>query len=132
MLLGEALSRAGRRTEGLREYAKGLEMLQPVATSSSCSTSIPRSRRPTPTPGQPDPRREALRPGTAPLSRRQDRGAESQFKQAINYFDKDARYHYWLGLCQIERPSRAKRQTPPTPGNRPPDLRRTAGRAPTR
>ena len=35
--------------------------------------------------------------------------AEAQFRQAIAYFDKDARYYYFLGLAQLEQKTRTKR-----------------------
>jgi TolA-binding protein len=35
--------------------------------------------------------------------------AEAQFKQAIDYFNQDARYYYYLGLSQLAQKSKLKR-----------------------
>ena len=35
--------------------------------------------------------------------------AEVQFKQAVKYFDRDARYQYYLGLAMLQQPTKFKR-----------------------
>ena len=112
MLLGEALSRAGHRTEGLREYAKGLEMLQPGANFLKLLDEHPAFQT-TDSDLRANPILAEKHFGMGLHLYREGRPieAESQFKQAIDYFDKDARYWYWIGLCQLEQPSRAKRES---------------------
>ena len=111
MLLGEALSRAGRKTEGLREYAKGLEMLQPGANFLKLLDEHPAFQT-TDSDLRANPILAEKHFGQGLHLYREGRivEAESQFKQAIDYFDKDARYWYWIGLSQIEQPSRVKRE----------------------
>jgi hypothetical protein len=41
---------------------------------------------------------------------RQYAGAEKEFVQAINYFDQDARYQYYLGLARWQQNTRKKRE----------------------
>lgn len=110
MLLGEALSRVGQRTEGLREYAKGLELLYPDAQISRLIAEHPAFSVP-----------DALQRANPLLAEKhygiglhlyhQQRwsDAEAQFRQAISYYDKDARYYYFLGLTELEQGSVAKR-----------------------
>src|SRR5262249_20794822 len=40
---------------------------------------------------------------------KQYKEAEAQFKQSVRYYDKDARYHYYVGLAQIQQRTKAKR-----------------------
>src|SRR5439155_1134266 len=35
--------------------------------------------------------------------------AEAQFNQAVKYYDKDARYWYYLGLAQLQQKTKLKR-----------------------
>jgi Flp pilus assembly protein TadD len=104
MLLGEALSRIGQRTEGLREIAKGLEILHP---------DLPLSKLLDEHPGLSAP--ETLQRAN-PLLAEKHYGlglhhyhehrfaeAENEFRLAIASFDKDARYFYFLGLAEFEQ-----------------------------
>ena len=103
-LKGDAISRQGRRTEGLKEYAKGLELLNPEARLGKLLDEHPAFQT-----------SEGLQHSNPILAEKhygvglhlyQERKygeAETQFQQAIRFFDKDARYHYYLGLCQLEQ-----------------------------
>jgi hypothetical protein len=104
MLLGQAYAKMGRRTEGLKEYVKGLELLAPGAPSKDLNKMIEEH----PAFNQPD---SLARPnpylaeqhfglGLHQYWARQYKAAEEQFKQAITYFDQDARYFYYRGLAE--------------------------------
>lgn len=110
MLLGEAMTRQGQRTEGLKQYAKGLELLYPASTVTRLLEEHPAFQVP-----------DALARAN-PLLAEKHYGmglhffydkkyadAEVQFRQAIAYFDKDARYYYFLGLAQLEQHTKIKR-----------------------
>jgi hypothetical protein len=110
MLLGEALSRAGQRTEGLKEYAKGLEMLQPGAQFGKLLDEHPAFQVPDAMQrANPILAEKHYGIGLHLYQQRKFAEAETQFKQAVSYFDKDARYLYYLGLCQLEQGSKNKR-----------------------
>ena len=112
MLLGEALSRMGMRTEGLREYAKGLELIQPGAQFSKLLDDHPAFQVPDAAlQANPILAEKHYGIGLHLYHERQYGEAEKQFKQAVNYFDKDARYFYYLGLTQIEQRTRLKRES---------------------
>src|SRR5206468_12367464 len=99
LLLGEALSRAGQRTLGLREYAKGLEVLQPGAQFAKLLDEHPAFQIPdTMLRANPILAEKHFGLGLHLYRERKYVDAESQFRQAIVYFDKDARYFYYLGL----------------------------------
>lgn len=108
MLLGEAYSRLGQRTEGLREYAKGLELLNPEIQFSKLLEEHPAFSMPADTFQRANPLLAERHYGAGLHSYHQNRFAEAanEFRQAISYFDKDARYYYFLGLCEFEQGKR--------------------------
>ncbi len=109
-LMGDALSRQGQRTEGLRQYAKGIEILIPDAQVSKLLDEHPAF-------SVPDAQQRAnpllaekhYGVGLHLYHQRKFAEAETQFRQAISYFDKDARYYYFLGLSQLEQGTKTKR-----------------------
>jgi len=123
-LMGSALSKLGKRTEGLKEYAKGLQLLYPGIESAEINELIashPAFQQPDSS-GVPNPImaerhfgegvhlywKGASNPKSATAA--QDfKDAEGQFFQAIKYYDKDARYQYFLGMAQIQQKTKAKR-----------------------
>lgn len=118
MLLGIAYSKLGRRTEGLKEYAKGLGL---VTTKTKL------------TPREIDDLIELIdnhpafqQPDVAGVANpvmaerhfgegihlywsKQYPEAEAQFRQAVKYYDRDARYQYYLGLSQLAQKTQKKR-----------------------
>ena len=113
MLLGKALAKQGRRTEGLKEYIRGLEIITPGASSQELSKMVEEH----PAFQQPD---TLARPNPALAEHHFGRGmsaywnkdypsAEEQFKQAVSYYNQDARYQYFLGLSQIAQKTKLKR-----------------------
>lgn len=113
MLLGQALARQGKRTEGVREYMKGMEMLFPGMASKEMAKLLEEH----PAFQQPD----AARAPSAYLAEvhfgkglhlywsRQYPEAEAHFKQALGFFGQDARYQYFMGLAQYAQKSQVKR-----------------------
>jgi hypothetical protein len=112
LILGSALSRQGKRTEGIKEYAKGLKLLYPGIESTELAKLIAEH----PAFQQPD------SGGNDPILAERHFGegyhlfwagkyadAEAQFKKAVGLFDKDARFQYFLGLAQYHQKTKAKR-----------------------
>lgn len=113
MLLGSALSKRGKRTEGLKEYAKGLKLVYPGIETKEIDQLI----NDHPAFAQPD---IAGTPNPVMAERHFGEGmhlywsmdyekAEAQFKSAVRYFDRDARYQYYLGLSQLAQKTKLKR-----------------------
>ncbi len=113
MLMGSALSKVGKRTEGLKEYAKGLKLVYPGIETKEIETLINEH----PAFAQPD-----IAGTSNPVMAERHFGegihlywsrdfekAEAQFKTAVKYYDRDARYQYFLGLSQLAQKSKAKR-----------------------
>lgn len=113
MLLGQALAKQGQRTEGIREYLKGMEMLFPGMASKDMAKLLEEH----PAFQQPD----AAKAPSAYLAEvqfgkglqfywtRQYPQAEVHFKQAAGFYSHDARYQYFLGLAQYAQKSSTKR-----------------------
>jgi hypothetical protein len=114
MLLGVAHSRMGQRTEGLKEYLKGLalvhsglstkELLKLVADHPAFQT--------------PD---LSVRPSAVQAELHFGRGlahywagqyakAEEELKKAVAFYGQDARYRYFLGLSRLAQNTRKKRE----------------------
>jgi tetratricopeptide (TPR) repeat protein len=106
LALGKALSKLGQRTEGLKAYSEGMRLLNPGMTTKDLKDLIDQH----PAFKQPDSE------GPNPLMAERHFGegmhhywakkyveAEAQFRQAVKYFDKDARYWYFMGLAQIQQ-----------------------------
>jgi cellobiose-specific phosphotransferase system component IIA len=113
LLLGQALAKQGKRTEGLKEYIKGLELLLPGAQSKDLAEMVARH----PAFSQPD---IAARPNPFLAEQFYGKGlhlfwerkysqAETAFKKAVELFGQDARYQYFLGLAQLNQRTMAKR-----------------------
>ncbi|MCC6417092.1 MAG: hypothetical protein IT429_02455 [Gemmataceae bacterium] len=114
MLLGQALARQGKRNEGIKAYVKGLELYYPGRPTKELVQMVERH----PAFDRPD----ALARYNVELADRHfGKGleyywarrypeAEAQFKQAIGYYDLDARFHYYLGLARHQQKTRAKRE----------------------
>jgi hypothetical protein len=114
MLLGQAYAKQGRRTDGLREYIKGVHLLSPGMPSKELERLIEEH----PAFQGPD---SLERPNIGLAETHFGRGlsffwsqdyaeAEEQFRQAVHYFGQDARYHYLLGLSQLSQPGKLKRE----------------------
>jgi hypothetical protein len=124
--MGSALSKLGKRTEGLREYAKGLQLLYPGIETTEMKELIdshPAFQQPdasdAPNPimaerhfgegvhlfwkGMSNPR--------AATAQQDFKDAEHQFAQAIRFYGKDARYQYFLGFAMFQQKTRAKRDS---------------------
>jgi tetratricopeptide (TPR) repeat protein len=121
-LMGSALSKMGKRTEGLREYAKGLQLLYPGIETQEIRDLIdshPAFQQPD-SAGAPNPIMaeryfgegshlfwKAMSNPKADSAMQDFKDAEAQFQQAIRHFDKDARYQYYLGFAQLKQKKRA-------------------------
>ena len=113
MLLGQALSKKGKRTEGMREYVKGLELLFPGAQSKDMTKLLeehPAFQQPDAvTRVNPVVAEQFFGKGLHLYYSRQYAEAEIQFKQAIMYYPQDARYQYYLGLSLLPQKGTMKR-----------------------
>ena len=113
MLMGSALSKLGKRTEGLKEYAKGLKLVYPGIETKEIETLIndhPAFQQPDIS-GTPNPvmAERHFGEGMHLYWSKDFEKAEAQFKTAVKYYDRDARYQYYLGLSQLAQKSKAKR-----------------------
>ena len=112
MLKGSALSKLGRRTEGLKEYTKGLTLLFPGIQTAEMAQLIedhPAFQQPDSTVQRPLLAERHFGEGMHHYWLRQYTQAEAQFKQAVKWDDKDARYQYFLGLAQLHQQTKLKR-----------------------
>jgi hypothetical protein len=113
VLLGQALSKQGLRTEGLREVAKGLALLHPDMSTEKLGKLLDEH----PAFQHPDAAKEPnpyvaerfFGLGLHHYWERRYAEAEAEFKQAVGHFDQDARYQYFLGLSQLAQASQLKR-----------------------
>ena len=104
VLLGAAQARQGKKTEGLKNFVKGLELLYPGTATQDLSKIIESH----PAFSQVD---VAVQINPVQAERHFGKGleyfwnknyteAEEQFKTAVSLFDQDARYRYFLGLAR--------------------------------
>jgi hypothetical protein len=113
VLLGQALSKQGRRTEGLREVAKGMMLLFPGLNTQDMSKLLdehPAFQHPDVT-REPNPvvAERFFGLGLHDYWERRYPEAEARFKQAVAHYDQDARYQYFLGLAQLAQRTQVKR-----------------------
>ena len=105
LALGKALSKLGKRTEGLRAYAEGLKLIHKGISTKELQELIdehPAFQQPDisniPNPVMSE---RHFGEGLHFYWSKQYAEAEQQFRQAVKYYDKDARYQYYLGLAQL-------------------------------
>lgn len=113
ILLGQALSKRGKRTEGLREVAIGLKLMFPGIPAQELNKLLsehPAFQHPD-VAKEPNPDVAEKFFGLALHHYWEGRfaEAEAQLKQAVGYFDQDARYQYFLGLAQLAQGTKLKR-----------------------
>ncbi|MSU79361.1 MAG: hypothetical protein EXS16_14885 [Gemmataceae bacterium] len=113
LLRGSARSKLGDRTAGLKDYATGLKLVYPGIPTSELTKLIEDH----PAFQQPD---SAKTQNPVLAERHFGEGihyywaekypqAEIQFKQAVKYFERDARYQYYLGLAMLQQRTKLKR-----------------------
>jgi hypothetical protein len=114
MIMGQALAKQGKRTEGINEYLKGLALYSPGMAAKDMKSMLDQH----PAFQQPD----ALQSPSAYLAEvhfgkglnlywaRKYPEAESHFKQAAGFYSQDARYQYYLGLSQYAQQTKSKRE----------------------
>jgi hypothetical protein len=113
VLLGQALSKQGRRTEGLREVARGMALLFPGLNTQEMGKLLdehPAFQHPDAT-RDPNPviAERFFGLGLHDYWERRYAEAEARFKQAVAHYDQDARYQYFLGLAQLAQRTQIKR-----------------------
>jgi hypothetical protein len=105
ILMGQALSRQGDRTEGLRLYAKGMKLAYPELPTKNLLDLVQQH------PAL-QPRERAANTDSYQAERHFGEGlhrfwagqyaaAEEEFRKAVGFFPQDARYEYYLGLSQV-------------------------------
>jgi tetratricopeptide (TPR) repeat protein len=114
LLKGSALSKLGKRSEGIKEYSKGLKLAFPGIETSEMKQLIddhPAFQQPDAS-GTPSPilAERHFGEGQHYYWSKQYEQAEAQFRQAVKYYDKDARYQYFLGLSLLHQKDKKKRQ----------------------
>ncbi len=118
MLLGQVYSKLGRRTEGLKEYARGLgQLTEKTKLKPKDIDDLIELIDNHPAFSQPD-ISATLNPVMAERHfgegihlywAKQYPEAEAQFRQAVKYYHIDARYQYYLGLSQLGQRTIKKR-----------------------
>jgi len=114
ILLGQALTRQGKRTEGLQYYVKGMQLAYPGAPTRELLKLVeehPAFQES----GRVGPPNSLLAErhfgkGLHDFWQGQYPAAEEQFRKTVAYFDQDARFHYYLGLACLLQGTKAKRQ----------------------
>jgi tetratricopeptide (TPR) repeat protein len=112
LILGSALSRQGKRTEGIKEYSKGLKLVYPGIESDELAKLIaehPAFQQPDSTGNDPILAERHFGEGYHLYWSGKYADAEAQFKKSVQYFDKDARFQYFLGLAQYHQKTKSKR-----------------------
>jgi hypothetical protein len=111
MLKGLGLAKKGERSDGLREYSRGLEILNPDLALGTMVEQHPAFRHPfsesTPNPLLAE---KHFGNGLHLYWKRRYAEAEEEFRQALAYFSQDARYAYWMGLSQLAQKTQSKRE----------------------
>jgi hypothetical protein len=114
LILGKVYTLQGKKTEGLKEYVLGLQLLYPGFATKDLSRLIDAH----PAFEQPDSQMRAsveaasqhFARGLQRFWERQYPKAEEELKQAVANFPEDARYRYFLGLSRYLQNSKAKRE----------------------
>jgi tetratricopeptide (TPR) repeat protein len=111
MLKGLGLAKKGEHSDGLREYSRGLALLNPDLALGTMVEKHPAFRHPfsesTPNPLLAE---KHFGNGLHLYWKRRYPEAEEEFRQALAYFSQDARYAYWMGLAQLAQKTRSKRE----------------------
>jgi tetratricopeptide (TPR) repeat protein len=112
MIRGQALFKLGKQTEGVREYAKGLELAFPGAPSRDLARMLqehPGFEQPDSTAVNPVLADQAFSKGLDLYWSRRYPEAENQFKKAVQLHNQDARFHYYLGMSLLSQPGKSRR-----------------------
>ncbi len=112
MILGQALSKMGRRTDGLKEYVKGLELLYPGTVSKEIAKLLddhPAFQQPEATRANPVLAEQYFGKGLHAFWSQSYAEAEAQFKKAVQSYNLDARYQYYLGMALLAQKGSGKR-----------------------
>ncbi|MBI2809132.1 MAG: hypothetical protein HYX68_29470 [Planctomycetes bacterium] len=113
LALGKALSKLGKRTEGLKAYSDGLKLIFPGIKTDELKDLIdnhPAFQRPDVS-NVPNPimAERHFGEGLHFFWAKNYIEAEKQFHQAVKYYEKDARYQYFLGMSQLAQKTRKQR-----------------------
>ncbi len=113
MILGLALSKKGKRTDGLRDYVKGLELIYPNAPEPKQLAKLldehPAFQQPDAQSANPSLADQFYGKGLQQYWARNYPEAETQFRKAILYYDQDARFFYFLGMSLSAQKGTLKR-----------------------
>jgi tetratricopeptide (TPR) repeat protein len=114
LLLGLIHSRQGKRTQGLKEYVKGLYMIYPDVPARDLVRLVeehPAFQAPDLS-GQPQPvlAERHFGRGLAYYWQQKYPQAEEELQKALACYNQDARYHYFLGLARLAQRTPAKRE----------------------
>jgi Tetratricopeptide repeat len=113
MILGLALSKKGKRTDGLKEYVKGLELMYPTAAEPKQLAKLldehPAFQQPDAQSASPSLADQFYSKGLQQYWARNYPEAETQFRKAILYYNQDARYFYFLGMSLSAQKGTLKR-----------------------
>jgi tetratricopeptide (TPR) repeat protein len=107
LLLGRAYTRQGKRTEGLQMYVKGMQLAYPGAPTKDLTKLVeehPAFQQAEVT-GMPNAyiAEQYFGKGLHAYWSGQYGTAEEEFRRALAAYDRDARYHYYLGLAQTQQ-----------------------------
>jgi len=114
MMMGKAFLEERKRSEAILFYAKGLELYNPGTKTSDLVKMLLEH----PSFQQLDPRiqidpllaQRFFAKGVEYFGAREYAKAEKEFQLAVSYFDRDARYHYFLGMARYQQNTKAKRE----------------------
>jgi hypothetical protein len=115
LLLGQALTKQGDRTEGLKMYTKGMELAYPSTSTKDLSNLVDHH------PAFQQAERGGGPPDSFVAERNFGKGlhlfwaadypaAEAEFLKALAHNKEDARYEYFVGLSQLLQATRSKRE----------------------
>jgi hypothetical protein len=118
LLRGKAKSELGNRTEGLKEYAKGLSLIAKDAKIEADEIAAlieqierhPAFLRKDPLEYNPIMAEKHFGEGLHFFWDKKYVEAEAQFQTALRYYEKDARFEYFLGLSQYLQKSKNKQE----------------------
>jgi hypothetical protein len=108
ILMGQALSRQGKRGEGLQLYVKGMQLAYPGEATRELTKMIDVGPAAIPEPERVAPMETFVAErhygkGLHEYWQGQYAAAEDDFAKAVAAFDQDARYHYYLGLSRLQQ-----------------------------